>query len=482
VLILLRNRIYLFYACLAALIAGISSYTNFGHLCGDEYSQIFEFAAWKLGYVPHADLRLWEFDSQMRPSIQIWAVVGLYRFLGLITPEVNPFLVNYLIYFLSSLLAIVSILVFTGAFIQRVTPCQRDHFVVLSLFSWLVLYTNPHFNSENISGHLLLLGVGLIYVGNDHPSWRRVVAAGLFLGLSFCCRFQLGFAILGLSSWFLTMAWKKRQIVSWGILMGSLVVTIAFFNVVLDHWFYGRWVFSPYNYYFQNIATGTMDRSSGTSPWFAYLYLVALYLPFGPAYIAATFHQVIRYRSDILTWIIAPFVLFHVLIGHKEVRFLLPMLGLMPVAVMVALEDYRKRIRFLNIHLESLIKIVWVVNLIACLSLLVPTATEMGGWRFLYTHYRKPTLLYYHASQHQKLLYYRRPSLTVIEWKAGDPLPCPVGYNAVIAVNGNSNEPPPPYPRVYSFFPFNLEKILPASIVRSIGHFDLYEIHSAETK
>jgi len=205
-----------------------------------------------------------------------------------------------------------------------VNPSDRDRFVVLSLFSWLVLYTNPHFNSENISGHLLLLGVGLLQAGIGRPSRRRLLAVGLFLGLSFCCRFQTGFAVFGLMAWFFITALRRRQLPSWGILMAALLVTVAFFNVVLDRWFYGCWVFSPYNYYFQNLATGTMNRVSGTSPWFAYLYLVAIYLPFGPAYVVATLHHVIRNRFDLLTWTITPFVLFHALVGHKEVRFLLP--------------------------------------------------------------------------------------------------------------------------------------------------------------
>ena len=479
-LALLRNRLYLTYACLAVVIAGITSFTNFGHLCGDEYSQIFEFAAWKLGYVQHQDLRLWEFDSQMRPSVQIWAVIGVYQLLGLITPEVNPFIVNYFIYFLSALLSIVSILVFTGAFIQRVTPKFRDHFVILSLFSWLVLYTNPHFNSENLCGHLLLLGVGVLYTRIDNPSWKQLLAAGLFLGLSFCCRFQAGFAILGLTAWFFITAWKRNQLASWFLLMASLILSAGFFNVMLDHWFYGRWVFSPYNYYYQNIATGTMDRASGTSPWFAYLFLVAMYLPFGPAYIAAFFHQLIRYRFDLLTWIITPFVLFHVLIGHKEVRFLLPMLGFMPILIMVALEDYRNRYQWLDAHLHSIIKIVWIVNLIACLSMLIPSATEIGGWRYLHDHYKKPTILYFQPSVHQKLLYYKRPNLEVVNWKSGEPTPCPPGYNIVIAISGKSNDPKPANPLVYSFFPISLNSVLPAGIKHSVGYFDLYELQNVE--
>ena len=216
---LLDSRRYRGYALLALLIAALTSFTNFGHLCGDEYSQIFEFAAWKLGYVQHSDLRLWEFDSQMRPSIQVWGVVAIYRFLGLFSNPINPFAVNHLIYFLSGVLSVVSILVFTNAFISRVIPKYRDHFVILSLFTWLVLYTNTHFNSENICGHLLLLAVGLLYGGIEKPGWLRLIAVGSLLGLSFSCRFQIGFAILGLIAWFLVSSVRNKLLWQWILLM-----------------------------------------------------------------------------------------------------------------------------------------------------------------------------------------------------------------------------------------------------------------------
>lgn len=477
---ILSNRLYARYACIAFLVAVVASWTNFGHLCGDEYSQIFEFAAWKLGHVDHGDLRLWEFDSGMRPSIQAWVVVAVYRLFGLFGGDVSPFAVNYVIYLLSGLLSIASILVFTNAFIRRVDPKYEDYLVLLSLFSWLVLYTGPHFNSENISGHLLLLGVGLLYGGINGPARWPFVAAGLILGLSFSCRFQAGFAILGLTAWFFFTAWKKDGLGRWALLMFSLLLSVALFTVLADYLFYGQPVLSPYNYYHQNIATGTMNRNSGVSPWFAYLALVSIYLPFGPAYILAGINQFLRYPRDILTWTVAPFVLFHFLIGHKEVRFLLPMLGFMPVMIMVALDDLLKRHPVPEGKLNAAIKAVWVVNIIACLSLLIPTATEIGAWRYLFNHYKKPTLLYFNASVHQKLLYYRRPNLSVIDWKTGDPLPCPPDFNCVMAVNANSPEAKPDLPLVYTFFPFGLDKILPPAIVRSVGHFDLYELKNVE--
>ena len=477
---LLDNRRYRGYALLALLIAAVTSFTNFGHLCGDEYSQIFEFAAWKLGYVQHSDLRLWEFDSQMRPSIQVWGVVAIYRFLGLFSNPINPFQVNHLIYFLSGVLSVVSILVFTNAFISRVIPRFRDHFVILSLFTWLVLYTNTHFNSENICGHLLLLAVGLLYGGIEKPGWLRLIAVGLLLGLSFSCRFQIGFAILGLIAWFFVTAVRNKLIWQWILLLLSLTISVGIFTLLADDLFYGHFVISPYNYYYQNIVTGTMNRASGVSPWFAYLFMVSIYLPFGPAYVVATIHQVIKYRSDILTWIIAPFVLFHCVIGHKEIRFLLPMLGFMPVLIMVTLDDLTKRYHSLEINLPVVIRVSWIVNLLACLSLLVPAATEIGGWSYLYNHYKKPTILYFQPSVHQKLLYYKRPNLQVVNWKTGDPIPCPQGYNVLLAISGKSKDPKPDFPLVYTFFPFSLSTLLPGAIHNSVGYFDLYELKNDE--
>ena len=464
-------------------MAFVSSWSNFGHLCGDEYSQIFEFAAWKLGYVGHADLRLWEFESQMRPSIQVWTVVGVYRLVALFTKEVNPFTVNYIIYVASGLLSITSILVFSNAFIHRVNERHRDSFIILSLFTWLVLYTNTHFNSENICGHLLLLAVGLFY-GNLAKTGRNlpIIIAGILLGLSFSCRFQAGFAILGLMTWYFMTSWKEKTLLRWILLSVSILLAISVFTLLADYFFYGKFVLSPYNYYYENIATGTMNRVSGVSPWYAYLFMVSVYLPFGPLYVFSTIRQSIVFPRDILTSIIAPFVLIHCLIGHKEVRFLLPMLGFMPVLLMVTLHDVTNRFRSLEKHLPLIVRAIWAANLIACFSLLIPAATEIGAWSYLHDHYRKPTLLYYEGSLHQKLLYYMRPTVRIIVCKAGDPTPCPLGFNALIAVDAKSKDPKPNLPKVYTFFPFGLDKILPQAINQSIGHFDLYELRNIESK
>ncbi len=470
---------YFWYICLAAIITAITSYTNFGHNTGDEYSQIFEFAGYKMGYIDQGDLRI-EFGSQMRPTIQVWMVVAVFRFIGLFTSQVNPFLVTYLVYLTSGLFGIFSILVFTKAFMVRVKPQYREWFVVISLFSWLVLYTNPHFNSESICGHLLLLAVGLLFAKLENLSVVRIIVSGLLLGLSFSCRFQIGFAILGLMLWLLYPAYKAKKLSQWWLLASSMVIAILVFNFTSDFYFYGKWVCSAYNYYHQNIALGIMDSWSGVSPWYAYLFMVSMYLPFGPLYVLATIYYFIKYPLDVLTSIIGLFLLFHVLIGHKEVRFLMPMLGFLPLILMVVTADLVERFDWLALHLKKIATIIWIMNLLACMSLLIPAATEIGGWRYLYNYYRKPTLVYFNVSVNQKLLFYKKKNVNLVKYKSGEPTPCPPGYNVLIAMNANSNDAKPNHPLVYTFFPFNLSNILPKAIVHAVGHFDLYEVKNIE--
>jgi hypothetical protein len=156
------------------------------------------------------------------------------------------------------------------------------------------------------------------------------------------------------------------------------------------------------------------------------------------------------------------------------------MLGFMPLLIMVTLDDLTKRYQSLEINLPIVIRVSWIVNLLACVSLLIPAATEIGGWSYLYNHYKKPTILYFQPSVHQKLLYYKRPNLQVVPWKTGDPTPCPPGYSVLLAISGKSKDPKPDLPLVYTFFPFSLTTLLPGAIRNSVGYFDLYELKNVE--
>ena len=476
-----RTHVFLPYVFVALIIAAITSYTNFGHTTGDEYSQIFEFAAHKLGYVGQGDLR-YEFNTQMRPSIQAWAVVAVHRLGEIITGDINPFYVNYGINLLSGAFCIFSICIFTRAFLPRIEPRYQKYFLILSLFSWLVLYTNVHFNSENISGHLLLLAVGLLYPRLSDLGMGRALGIGVILGLAFSCRFQIGFAILGLMLWLLAHDYRAKRLGDWFLVALGMAISILIFNVLADYYFYGNLVFTTYNYFYQNIVTGMMNRDAGISPWFTYFITVSFYLPFGPLYVLASLYYLIRYPRDLISCIVGLFLLAHIFIGHKEARFLLPMLGFAPVMIVVTWQDLQKRYTILRDRSEAIIKAVWVINILACVTLLIPAATDVNAWRFLYNHYKKPTILYYNASPNQKLLYYKKPNLVLVNYKPGDATPLPPDHNCLIALDANSRDQKPSLPLVYSFFPPFLDAILPRFITGAIGHFNIYELQNVESQ
>ena len=427
------------------------------------------------------DLR-YEFNTQMRPSIQTWAVVAAHHLGGFITGHNNPFYVNYFINLLSGAFCVFSICVFTKAFFPRIEPQYQKNFLILSLFSWLVLYTNVHFNSENISGHLLLLAVGLLYPRLPNLGKGWAVGIGAIMGLAFSCRFQVGFAILGLMLWLFVHCLRERRMSDWFVLAIGMALSILIFNVVADYYFYGNLVFTTYNYFYQNIVTGMMNRDAGISPWFTYFITVSFYIPFGPLYVIAAVYYLIRYPLDLLSSIVAFFVLIHMVIGHKEARFLLPMLGFAPAMIIVTMQDLEQRYSSLKLHSEKVIKVVWTINLISCATLLIPAATDVGAWRFLYNNYKKPTVLYYYASPNQKLLYYKKSNLEIVKYRPGDSLPLPSGYNCLIAIDANSRETKPTLPLVYSFFPPYLEANIPEFIKRAIGHFNIYELQNIEAQ
>ena len=355
-LILFRDKQYRSYIILAVIITLAIAWTNFGHNTGDEYSQIFEYAGYKLGYVNYADIRLAEFDGHMRPSIQVWMVIAVYKLVGLFCTQVNPFVVNYIIYVFSGLLSIVAVVLFSQLVIEQIDVKLRKWFVIFSLFSWLVLYTSVHFNSDSICGKFFLIGLFFVLENKNQASYIKLFCGGLLFALAFACRFQIGFAIAGVMVYWLVVAIRQRAgylnivIITLAILLGIFI-----FNIVADYYFYGTWVFSPYGYYYYNIATGTMS-GFGVSPWYTYFLMVAGYLPFGPFYVLASFYYIYKKPKSIYTTIILSYCILHIIIGHKEVRFLMPMLVFMPLVVFILLQDMLVKYTWVKHNINWIIK------------------------------------------------------------------------------------------------------------------------------
>ena len=108
------------------------------------------------------------------------------------------------------------------------------------------------------------------------------------------------------------------------IFVGIIAILI---NILIDRWFYGDFVFTPWSYFAINLIE-SKAAEFGVFPWWFYIPM-ALYYIFPPISIILVvyFFKGIKFdKNNILLWIFIPFFIGHSIIGHKEIRFLFPII------------------------------------------------------------------------------------------------------------------------------------------------------------
>ena len=189
----------------------------------------------------------------------------------------------------------------------------------------------PRALNELIAGNLFLPA---IYLGSLKPDQKpeskwRLVLIGMLLGLTVCLRMQFGLAVVVAGIWILSRDWKVRLL---PVTLGIAIVVMVFGIVDAITWSYP--FYSYYAYLRENIVH---HRASGFGvlPW--YYLLLSLFIHAGPLPIFALLG--VR-RSPILGWISLAVLFPHLLIGHKEFRFIYPVLPLLLTLASIGLIDF----------------------------------------------------------------------------------------------------------------------------------------------
>jgi phosphatidylinositol glycan class B len=352
-----RRAAWLVAGGLAVIVA--SAWFNRGFLSYDEHFQILEFAWYKLGRAP-AETLAWEFREQMRaglqPLIAAWAARGLEA-LDLF----SPFVLAFLLRLVSGLLAVwVSLALATRVLPEIRSERLKVALVAGTLFLWFLPFSHVRFSSDNWGGLLFFAGLCLLLdavgepgaaaanagmevgttgkrAGPSPPPGSIAAAAGtgLLWGLAFYCRFQIGFAIAGAACWLLFVR-RARLAAPVAVALAFLAACAA--GTLADRWLYDAWVFTPYQYVRANLIEGKA-AGFGVEPWWFYVGQILLFLvpPFSIV-LAGLLGAALWYcRRHVLVWTTLPFVVGHSLIGHKEVRFLVPITyALVPLLVLSA--------------------------------------------------------------------------------------------------------------------------------------------------
>lgn len=299
-----------------------------GHFHFDEHFQILEFLNFKLGKINPEQLP-WEFTSQMRPWGQVFIYFILTKFFSFFYIS-DPFILPVIFRLITAFLAIASLFL-TMKFLQMKWPYHNtQNWLFATVFTlWFWPFLSARISSECFNG-LLFYNCTLIYLLYFSRHFIIKFAIFFIMFTAVWGRLQLAPALLGFCFW--TYVVDKS-------LQGNLVIMFASFaaailtNLIIDFWGYNTWAITPWNYFYHNLINSRAS-SFGESPWYSYFAWIISKSgnPIGGLVIlAALIFQWIRQPKSLITLITLPFILFHILIGHKELRFLFPIAFFVPL-------------------------------------------------------------------------------------------------------------------------------------------------------
>jgi phosphatidylinositol glycan class B len=444
---------------LSAAIFLLAAFFSVGYYSWDEHHQILEFAGLKLGLTEAGHLP-WEYPEQIRPTIQPALAFAVHSSLAAMGIR-NPFTVATFLRILSAALSFLSVHMLYRAYSPGIKDLVlRRWFLLLSFLTWFALYTHVRFSSENWSGSILLIAFALCYAHQSPGKWFYV-SIGAMLGLSFLFRYQIGFMVAGLWLWLMFIK-KVRVVHLASVTLGMLLLFGV--GVLIDRWFYGEWTLTAWNYFDHNILMGRA-AGFGTTPWWEYLKLTFIKAvpPFSLVYLLGVLAVFVFRPKDALTWTVLPFLAVHFIIGHKELRFLFPVIGFLPLFVVKALslfqDKWRPGWRERGIS-RVMIKSFWITNLaLLVLVTLKPADHQISLYRAVYDRYDEPITLYFSkGNPYHRILdihYYKRTGLEFKKYESHDE----VQFNAngrclfVTQDAGSMKDVVYPYTLVYRTFP-----------------------------
>lgn len=381
----MSNRYFIIIGFIFILIA---AWCSDGYLHPDEHFQLLEFAQYKMGGIPAGHLP-WEFDEQMRPAFQVIIVYGLCIFMKAFN-IFDPFVASMLLRLMTGLLMFFVVYKIYQKFKPEIIfPKGIYWLTVLSFTVWYFPFVAVRYSSESF-GTIFMLAAILLYLRDQAKAktMGNFILMGLCLGISFISRFQMAFMIGGFGLWLLIISREKIK----HILLLIMGFGLGFgIGILCDYWFYGNWVLSSYNYFYQNLVENKA-AGFGVSPvwYYASLTPLVVFPILGVVIVPAFILFILKYPKHMVTWCVVPFLLIHHAIGHKELRFLFALVPFIPFIIVMAFQ----KIKWIW-HLEFAKYIFWIFNVPALFIMSIkPAYDNMEMFKYLYRHQDKSEIYY----------------------------------------------------------------------------------------
>ena len=300
----------------------ICAFFSEGMYHADEHYQLLEFISYKHFSSPGQELP-WEYHKMIRPWFQPWLYIQFIKVFEFMGIDNRFFFVDFF-RFLSGLVNSIGIL-FLCSFALKIFTSDRQKNWAIALLNllWFLPVISVRTSAESLGTGFELIAIGLFlqsfFNGRKEKKYESILA-GFFFGVAFLIRFHLAFMTFFICLW--ALIYKKKSILSLSI------VTLVTFLIIgmgslIDYWGYGQWVFTPWNFFYENIMTGYAANIS-SAPWWRYIYEIQkeVYPGLGLLVIISFGFMWCKYYKHPLTWLTLPFFVIHSLIGHKELRYI----------------------------------------------------------------------------------------------------------------------------------------------------------------
>lgn len=363
---------YKWLAVIAALFYLLVAYQSSGFHNLDEHYQIIEFANYKLGILNQSGLA-WEFNAQIRPTLQPTLCFLIFKAAYLLGIT-DVYTLAFLLRAITGLLAVFVIHKFIVSSNFQVDKKYHWPYAIMSYFLWFLPYVNVRFSSEAWSGLLFLLSLAIIQ-NVLNKSQRKNILLGVVFGIAILFRYQTALLVLGAALWLIFVARYKFANI---VIIALSVLGVLFLGLLIDWWFYGEMAFTLFNYFYVNIVEDVASNY-GVSPWYEIiLHIVNGPGPVGIFMFAAFFLLLIRQPKHIILWVSFPFLLTHMVIPHKELRFLFPLVNLVPLLLVLGYQQIAGMVHS-GKHLQLPWRVACAVFIITNLAGLLVVATKGAG-------------------------------------------------------------------------------------------------------
>ncbi|TNF25510.1 MAG: hypothetical protein EP319_16000 [Deltaproteobacteria bacterium] len=330
----------------------------------DELYQIMEYMNVYAGKATPETLSQLEWQYQMRPWFQPilfhWVTTPL-DWIGF----GDPFSKSMFLRVLTGLLGVFTFSLWSlFLFSNRENEKHRDLTFEISLW-WFIPYFAVRTSSDTIGALLCLCAISFIFLDHNMRKkidWESIIGFCFFSGLAFLFRYQTLIVTAPAILWMLFIGKINLKKFFTSIFLIALIGQLEW---VFNYLGYGGWVCSTWNHAYSNIIL-KVSHHFGTMPFWGYFTLVpekSFYL-YGILFLVVFLFLWIKKPKDLLTWVTLPYFIIFSFIGHKEVRFLTPLIFLAPIILSYLFDEIKNYLGNRASWFENSVYLLLFLNLL----------------------------------------------------------------------------------------------------------------------